>query len=200
MTETAQRRSRKAMIAETTGKLVAAARRSFAAKGYAATSMDDLCAEAGLTRGALYHHFGGKEGLLEAVVKQLDWDISAKLDAIYATFDDPWLAFRTCCASYLDLALEPEFQRIMLLDAPAVLGQRFREIDAHSSLAPMMESLKELMAAGRIKPADPEATARLLNGAMVDAALWVAASPQPPETLMRAQQSLASLLDGLERR
>lgn len=64
----------------------------------------------------------------------------------------------------------------------------------------MIESLKELMAAGRIKSADPEATARLLNGAMVDAALWVAASPQPLDTLTRVQQSLASLLDGLERR
>lgn len=197
MTPSAPRRSRQDMIAATTAKLLAAARRSFAEKGYAATSMDDLCAEAGLTRGALYHHFGGKEGLLEAVVAQIDTEIEQRLETEFAAIPDRWLAFRTCCMIYLDLALDPEIQRIVLKDAPAVLGQRFREVDAHSSLAPMIDGLKDLMASGLIRDADPEALARALNGAMMDAALWVAASADPPETLARAKHSLSLMLDGL---
>jgi AcrR family transcriptional regulator len=188
---------RAARIAETTARLVAAARRAFAAEGYAEASMDALCAEAGLTRGALYHHFGGKEGLLEAVVLAIDAEIGARLDAAAAAETDPWSGFRACCGAWLDLALEPEIQRILLRDAPAVLGQRLREIDERSSIRPMVESLRALMAGGRIRPADPEALARMLNGAMVDAALWIAAHDDPPAGLARARSALDALLDGL---
>jgi AcrR family transcriptional regulator len=188
------------MIAETRTKLITHARQSFATLGYADTSMDVLCAEAGLTRGALYHHFGGKEGLLEAVVVQIDREIEDRLVAEFQAITDPWEAFTTCCRTYLDLALDPEIQRILLKDAPAVLGQRFRELDSHSSIQPMIESLHDLMASSRLRPADPEAIARLLNGAMVDAALWVASSHNPAETLAKAQQGLALLLAGLEAR
>ncbi|MGF1553081.1 MAG: TetR/AcrR family transcriptional regulator [Paracoccaceae bacterium] len=190
-------RPRAERIAETTAKLLAAARRSFAEHGYADASMDDLCAEAGLTRGALYHHFGGKAGLLEAVVVEIDREIGARLEAVYAAEPDPWAGFRACCLAYLDLALDPEIQRVLLKDAPAVLGQRLREIDERSSIQPTMEALADLMAAGRVRHADPEALARLLNGAMVDAALWVGASEDPPATLARAKTGLNTLLDGL---
>lgn len=97
MSETKVRRSRTEMIAETTTKLIAAARRSFAQVGYAVTSMDELCAEVGLTRGALYHHFGGKEGLLEAVVKQIDQEMGAKMDAVWYSTDDRWEGFQLSC-------------------------------------------------------------------------------------------------------
>lgn len=192
-----RRRRRADMIAETTAKLVAAARRSFAGRGYAATSMDELCAEAGLTRGALYHHFGGKEGLLLAVVEAMDAEIGARLEAIYEAHGDPWEAFRACCGAYLEMALEPEIQRVVLRDAPAVLGHRLREIDERSSVQPTMEALSELMARGRVRPADPEALARLLNGAMTDAALWIAAADDPSAALARARSGLDALLDGL---
>lgn len=194
-----KRRSRAERIAETTQKLITAARRSFAQVGYSATSMDDLCGEVGLTRGALYHHFGSKEGLFEAVLRQIDGEISEHLRQIWDHESDPWHQFVGCCQAYLDLTLEPEIQQILLKDAPAVLGQRFRDLDAQSSIAPMQEGLDYLMQLGIVPRTDPEALARLVNGALMDVALWVAASEHPQETLGRAQLALEVILAGLHR-
>ncbi len=159
--------------------------------------MDALCAEAGLTRGALYHHFGGKEGLFEAVLRQIDAEVGARLEAVFEQSPGAWEGVRACCLAYLRMALEPEIGRVMLRDAPAVLGQRFRDVDAQSSLEPTMEALAALMHEGRIRRLDPEALARLLNGALVDAALWIAASPDPAEPLRRSEEAMLALLDGL---
>lgn len=199
MPDTAQRRSRGEMIAETTAKLVTAARAAFRAEGYAAASMDAICAEAGVTRGALYHHFGGKEGLLEAVVRQIDAEIGARLDAEEARHDDPWEGFQACCHLWLEQALDPEIQRIFLRDAPSVIGSRLREIDEASSIAPIRDALAGLMTAGKVVYTDPEALARLVNGALIDAAKWVAASPRPDEALTRAHAATETLLRGLTR-
>ena len=191
--------TRQQMSAETTARLVAAARRAFAEHGYGDTSMDALCAEAGVTRGALYHHFGGKEGLLEAVVRQIDCEIGERLMAEERRHEDPWVAFCACCRLWLDQGLNAEVQRILLRDAPAVLGQRMREIDEVSSIAPLRDALSQLMASGRIAPTDPEAMARLVNGALVDVALWIASSEDPAATLSRARHAVDVLLAGLER-
>lgn len=192
-----RRRSRAEQIAETTRKLTSAARQAFANQGYSATSMDDLCSEVGLTRGALYHHFGSKEGLFEAVLRQIDGEIAERLRQIWDRETDPWKQFVACCRAYLDLTLEPEIQQILLRDAPAVLGQRFRDLDAQSSIAPMQEGLEHLMQIGAIPDTDAEALARLVNGALMDAALWVAANDRPQEALQRAQAALQVLLTGL---
>jgi AcrR family transcriptional regulator len=199
MAEAVQRRSRGEMTAGTTARLVAAARAAFRTDGYAAASMDALCAEAGVTRGALYHHFGGKEGLLEAVVRQIDAEIGARLDAEEERHADPWDGFRACCHLWLEQALDPEVQRIFLRDAPSVIGPRLREMDETSSVAPIRDALADLMAAGRVVPTDPEALARLVNGALIDAAMWVAASPRPDEALARAHAATDALLRGLAR-
>jgi AcrR family transcriptional regulator len=199
MPEAAQRRSRGEMTAGTTARLVAAARAAFRAEGYAAASMDALCAEAGVTRGALYHHFGGKEGLLEAVVRQIDAEIGARLDAEEERHADPWEGFRACCHLWLEQALDPEVQRIYLRDAQAVIGPRLREMDETSAIAPIRDSLAALMASGRVVTTDAEALARLINGALVEAAMWVAASPRPDEALARAHAATDTLLRGLSR-
>jgi AcrR family transcriptional regulator len=188
------------MIAGTTAKLVAAARAAFRTEGFAAASMDALCAEAGVTRGALYHHFGGKEGLLEAVVRQIDAEIAARLDAEEARHEDPWDAFRACCHLWLEQALDPEVQRIYLRDAAAVIGPRLREMDETQAIAPIRESLSELMALGRVTPTDPDALARMINGSLCEAAIWVAASPRPDEALVRAHAATDTLLRGLATR
>jgi AcrR family transcriptional regulator len=197
MAEAAQRRSRGEMTAGTTARLVAAARAAFRTEGFAAASMDALCAEAGVTRGALYHHYGGKEGLLEAVVRQIDAEIAARLDAEEARHDDPWEAFRACCHLWLEQALDPEVQRIYLRDAAAFIGPRIREMDETQAIAPIRESLSELMALGRVTRTDPDALARMVNGALCEAAIWVAASPRPDEALQRAHAATDTLLRGL---
>ncbi|MCU0659842.1 MAG: TetR/AcrR family transcriptional regulator [Polyangiaceae bacterium] len=195
-----RRRTRDEQVEATTRKLLEAARRSFAEKGYAGTSMDELCSEVGLTRGALYHHFGGKEGLLEAVVIQMNLELNARLELAWGRPRDRWEAFCACCEAYLQMALEPEIQRVLFRDAPAVLGQKLREIDERTSLRPMLHALQELMSEQRIRPADPEALARLLNGALVDAALWIASSEAPKRTHREALGAFQALLEGLIRR
>ncbi|WP_019956626.1 TetR/AcrR family transcriptional regulator [Yoonia vestfoldensis] len=204
MGEPAPRRSRGEMSEQTTAQLLAAARRAFATSGYAASAMDTICADAGVTRGALYHHFGGKEGLLEAVVYQIDAEISARLDMEEKRHADPWVGFRACCRLWLEQALDPEIQRICLRDAPSVLGQKLRDLDEISAIVEIRDSLAALMLSGRIRATDPEALARMINGALVDAALWVAAAGDQPgaqhAALDRALAAADVLLDGLERR
>ena len=185
------------MSEETTRALVGAARRAFARDGYAGTSMDALCADAGVTRGALYHHFGGKDGLLEAVVRDIDAELGAAFDAEEARHDDPWEGLLACCRLWLERSLEPEIQRVLLRDAPAVLGQRFRDMDESMSIVPLRDALASLMETRRVRAADPEALARLVNGALVDAALWVASSDDPDDALERALGATGTLLSGL---
>ncbi|MBQ1203412.1 MAG: TetR/AcrR family transcriptional regulator [Loktanella sp.] len=198
MAEPVARRSRAQMRADTKARLVTAARRAFAADGYAGSAMDAICADAGVTRGALYHHFGGKEGLLEAVVLQIDAEIAARLDAEYQRHADPWQAFRACNLLWLEQARDPEIQRVFLRDASSVLGPRMRELDQQTAIVEIRDSLTALMQAGRIRQVDPEAMAQIINGAMVDAALWVAASQDQGTALDRALEAANVLLDGLE--
>lgn len=146
------RKPRSQMIAETRTKLIAAARAAFGTVGYAETSMDDLTASAGLTRGALYHHFGDKKGLLAAVIGQIDSEMSVYLRAIAAKAPDPWTGFRDECTAYLELALEPEIQRIMLRDGPAVLGDPLDWPGQSECILWMTESLAKLAETGRIAP------------------------------------------------
>ena len=87
------RQSRASMIEATRAKLIAAARKAFAQHGYAQASMDELTAQAGLTRGALYHHFGGKPGLLAAVVAQMDAEMDERLEAVLRAMPTPGWAF-----------------------------------------------------------------------------------------------------------
>lgn len=198
----APRRTHAEMKAETRSALIGAARKAFAEQGYANASMDALCESAGVTRGALYHHFGGKDGLLEAVVRQIDSEIGTRLEAHYAKVEDPWEAFCACNIEYLRLALDPEIQQILLRDAPAVLGQRMREIDEESSIAPLVAAIEDLIAQGRMRPCDPQTIARMLNGALVDAALWIAAADPNDKEEAEARFSLSAessrlLMNGL---
>lgn len=190
-------RPRKEMIAETRAKLVAAARRAFGTVGYAEASMDQFTAEAGLTRGALYHHFGDKKGLLEAVVAEIDAEMNARLQLVVQEAPDPWNGFAAECIAYIEMALEPEIQRIMLRDGPAVLGDPSTWPGQSGCIRSMSAGLAELTASGVIRPVDPEATARLLNGAMLQAALWIANAADPEATSVKAVSAFRALLDGL---
>ncbi|WP_121064162.1 TetR/AcrR family transcriptional regulator [Chachezhania antarctica] len=182
---------------ETRAKLIAAARKAFAEKGFAAASMDDLTAAVGLTRGALYHNFGDKTGLLAAVVHQIDADMAARAREIGQRKDGLWEALMAEGAAYIEMALNPEVQRIVLRDGPAFLGDPSQWPSQNACLAATMEVLEALIADGTVEPLDIEATARLLNGAALNAALWIAASEDPEATLPRARGAFERLATGI---
>jgi AcrR family transcriptional regulator len=182
---------------ETRARLIRAARAAFAEKGYAAASMDELTEAAGLTRGALYHNFGDKKGLLQAVIAQLDAEMVAKARVARERAPTPWLGFLDEGVAYIELALEPEIQRIVLLDGPAVLGDPSRWPGQTACLRTTTETIQALVEAGTVKPVDAEAAARLINGAALNAALWVAASDDPPAVLARATEAFRCLANGL---
>jgi len=188
------------MIAETRAKLVAAARRAFGTVGYADAAMDDFTAAAGLTRGALYHHFGDKKGLLEAVVAEIDAEMNARLAAVSARSADPWQGFVDECIAYIEMALEPEIQRIMLRDGPAVLGDPSAWPSQNACIQSIAASLARFVAMGVLPPLDAEAVARLLNGAMLSASLWIANAPDPTETTARAAEAFTLMLTSLRAR
>lgn len=189
-------KTRAMMMAETRAKLLAAGRKAFAEKGFAAASMDDLTAAVGLTRGALYHHFGDKQGLLAAVVAEIDGEMAAKAKAA-ASAHDPWAALEAEGVAYIELALDPEVQRIVLRDGPAFLGDPSQWPSQSACLAETRLALEQLARDGRLKPVDIEAAARLLNGAALDAALWVAASSEPRSVLPRAIDAFRAMARGL---
>ncbi|NUW63363.1 TetR/AcrR family transcriptional regulator [Cronobacter sakazakii] len=182
---------------ENRAKLIAAARKAFAEKGFAAASMDELTASVGLTRGALYHNFGDKKGLLAAVVAQVDGEMAQRAKAAAAGVEDPWETLIAEGVAYIRMALDEEVRRIVLLDGPAFLGDPAQWPSQNSCLDATRETVTSMMARGIIKPVDADAAARLLNGAALNAALWVAASPDPEEALPKMIEVFTLLACGL---
>lgn len=184
-------------MAENREKLIAAARKAFSEKGYAAASMDDLTAEVGLTRGALYHNFGNKRGLLAAVVEQIDTEMAIRAKEIGAQATDAWQGLLAEGVAYIRMALDPEVQRIVLLDGPAVLGDPSQWPSQSNCLEVTRQTVQQLISQGVIKPIDTEAAARLLSGAALNAALWIAASPEPEDVTPKAVEAFELLASGL---
>lgn len=190
-------RTRAQMVEETREKLISAARKAFATKGYAASSMDDITAEAGLTRGALYHNFGDKKGLLQAVIDQIDAEMLARLRVVQEDAETPWLGLLSESAAYIEMALEPEIQRVMLLDGPAVLGDPAKWPNQTACLKRIENTVQALIDDGVLKSVDAKAATWLLNGAVLNAALWIAASDEPREAFPKAVEAFHYLASGL---
>ncbi|MBP2167966.1 AcrR family transcriptional regulator [Erwinia toletana] len=178
-------------------KLISAARKAFAEKGFAAASMDELTAQAGLTRGALYHNFGDKKGLLAAVVAQVDGEMAARAQDAAAQYEDGWEQLLAQGTAYIELATDPEIQRIVLLDGPAFLGDPSQWPSQNVCLHETKLALTALAANNILQPVDVEAAARLLNGAALNAAQWVAVSEDPQITLPKAIEAFKYLATGM---
>jgi len=187
---------REQKMAETRKKLIEVARRAFAEYGYADTSMDKLTAEAGLTRGALYHHFGDKRGLFAAVVDQIDSQMAEYAQQHLEQPDDLWEGLLLEGQTYIQNALNPEFQRIVLRDGPAVLGDPAHWPSQNRCLQSTRKCVEQLLTAEQIKIVDSEAAAVLLNGAAMNAALWVASSEYPEQVLPEALNAFQIFASG----
>ncbi|MCO7519521.1 MULTISPECIES: TetR/AcrR family transcriptional regulator [unclassified Pseudomonas] len=189
-------RRTRAEMEETRATLLSTARQVFSEHGYVGTSMDDLTARAGLTRGALYHHFGDKQGLLEAVVAQIDDEVDQRLNSITDSADDAWDGFRRRCRAYLEMALERDIQRIVLRDARAVLGGASQASHQHC-LATMQRVVQRLVEEGVMVQAEPRALAALIYGSLAEAAVWIAQGDDGDARLVQSLEALDLLLHGL---
>ncbi|MBD0703871.1 TetR/AcrR family transcriptional regulator [Pseudomonas sp. PSB1] len=185
------------MISETRGKLIKAAREAFATKGYADSSMDDLTARAGLTRGALYHHFGDKKGLLQAVITQIDEEMMARLSVIIDEAATIWDGFIDESIAYIKMSLEPEIQRIVFLDGPSVLGDPSQWPSQNACIRSTQRSIQRLIDEGTIRKVNTEATARLIMGALLGASLWIANADDPHTASEQVVESFVALASGL---
>ncbi|CAM8247789.1 TetR/AcrR family transcriptional regulator [Morganella morganii] len=185
------------MIEETRTKLIRAARQQFGKAGYAATVMDDLTAQAGLTRGALYHHFGDKKGLFLAVLQDLDRELDVRLDTAEKDEADEWSAFKFRCQGYLAMSLEPEVQRIMFRDAASVLDFSILKSHELACVQGITRRLTHLMETGRIKQVAPDVLALFINGGLYECAMWIVHSDDPQATYEKVRVSFNQLLENL---
>lgn len=191
------RHKRADMKEETRAKLVAAARRAFAEHGFAQSSMDELTAQAGLTRGALYHHFGDKKGLLQAVIAQIDAEMVERLSVIAQAASSTWDGFIAENIAYIQMTLEPEIQRIVFLDGPAALGDPSRWASQNSCIQSTQRSIEKLIDEGSVKPVDALATARLIMGALLGASQWIANAEDPKAASDQVIEAFLALASGL---
>jgi len=189
--------SRERQRDQTRETLVRESRRLFATRGYAAVGLAEIVGAAGVTKGALYHHFDGKAALFHAVLAQVQREVAERVVGAAEARDDPWQRFTAGCRAFLTVSTDPRIQRIMLVDGPAVLGwARWRALDEANSARHLTEALDDLIEAGFIAAQPVAPLARLLSGAMNEAALWLATSGNPQDgtdTLAALDMLLAAL-------
>ncbi|REE96135.1 TetR/AcrR family transcriptional regulator [Thermomonospora umbrina] len=165
---------------QTRGTLLAESRRLFAERGYGAVGLAEIVQAAAVTKGALYHHFDGKAALFRAVLEQVQQEVARQVAATAEARDDPWDRLTAGCRAFLTASTDPDVQRIMLIDGPAVLGwSEWRAMDEDASARHLAEALTDLMEAGIVTPRPVEPLTHLLSGAMNEAALWLARSTDP---------------------
>jgi AcrR family transcriptional regulator len=179
----------------TRGTLIATARRLFAERGYAGVPAGEIVAEAGLTRGALYHHFQDKQGLFRAVFMELESEVAAEIRAAMASAAEPATA---ALDSFLAACERPEMIQIGLTDAPAVLGwQAWREIESEHGLGLITDFLRQASDAGLLVTNAVDVLAKLLLSALIEAALVIANAPDRAAARQQAFEALLALLAGL---
>lgn len=190
---------RAAKAEETRGALIAAARRLFAEKGFHATSTPEIVALAGVTRGALQHHFGRKEDVFLAVFEQVEQDMIAAAQAVEAAPPGArWSSLMANLGGFLELAATPEVQRILLLDGPAVLGwAEWRKLEMHYGLGLIVQAVEDGMAAGLIRAQPSRALAHMILAVIDEAALFVANADDPRAARLEANTAVQTLLSSL---
>ncbi len=186
------RSRRESNVEATRAALLKVARKHFAREGYSRAEIGRIAAEAGVTTGALYHHFAGKKALFQAVAEGMEAEILAAAAAIAES--DPWRRLRAAFAALIDIGAAADVQRIIFVEAPQVIGpEAWRAIELRYALGALRTVLGALQNAGVIKPYPVDLIARTLLAVLREAAAEVARSKHDPE--VRAQ--VAALVDGV---
>ncbi len=196
------RRSQAERSESTRGALVTAARQLFAERGFAGVGTEEIVRAAGVTRGALYHHFSDKQELFEAVYVQIEVELTERIAtaALGSGAAAPMAALRAGAEMFLDACTVPEVHRIALLDGPAVLGwDRWREIGAEYGLGLIEASLQAAIDAGELAPQPVRPLAHVLLGALDEAAMLVGRAEDPKTARAEMGKTLDLLLEALTR-
>jgi AcrR family transcriptional regulator len=182
----------------TRGQLIAAATRLFASRGYEGTSIEAILQETGASRGSLYHHFTGKDALFEAVFGELEARAGQATMAAAMAAGDPVAGLRAGCIAWIRMAGDPVMQRILLIDAPSVLGwQRWRELEEASALGQMKAALQAVADDGRLRPDLVATFAHVLLASVNELALLVALADQPETAMLAGAEAIDVLLERL---
>lgn len=178
-------------------KLSGAARALFAARGYEATSIDEIAVQAGLTKGAFYHHYKDKKAIFLDVFETVEEELTARVRHA-SRADNPWSGFKAGCAAFLGEALRDDVQRIVFKDGPSVLGwDQWHEIDARYALGMMLRGLELSAAAGYIRKRPFRPLALLVLGALCEAAREIGGAANPKAARRGFAAEIDALLEGL---
>ena len=178
--------------------LIAVARALFTERGYAATSTTEIVERAGVTRGALYHHFPAKDDVFRAVFEQLEDEVTKQVASAALSGTDPFEQFRLGSRAYLDACLDPAVQRVVLVEGPSVLGwERWQEVEQRYGYGIVVAGVEAAMAAGLIETQPVAPLAHVLFGALTEAGIVVARSEDPGAGGPEMEAAMDRLLDGL---
>ena len=178
--------------------LVAIARERFTSQGYAATSIDDIVQRAGVAKGALYHHFSGKDALFRAVYEAVLGEVASAVMAAALAVQEPWAGVRAGLSAFLDACLDPAFRRIVVLESASVLQPEVIEGGLEQVELPMLRTILTPLVASSVLPGVAvEPLAHVALGGLYGAALFIARSPDPNTARQQADVVLDTLIDGL---
>jgi len=180
--------------------IIAAARHLFGTQGYAETSIEDVAAAAGVTKGALYHHFAAKNDLMRAVYEQVKRQITEQVAPAFVD-NESWPGLLAGCRAILDAHGDPEVRRIVLLDGPSVLGWEVtREIEARYGAIVLRGALRKAMNTGVIERQPLAPLAQMLNGALIEGCNLISDADDPAATRAEVGGIVERLLVGLRPR
>jgi len=181
--------------AETRREIVQAATRLFAERGYAAVSIEAVLAACGISRGALYHHFSGKEALFETAFEAVEINVTSRVVERAGAAKSRAEAIWAGCEAFLDLTQEPAVRQIMLTDAPSVLGwEKWREIDARHAFGLLKAALEPAAAEAGLKAEVVDAFAHMLLASLSELALMIAQAEDAARALANGKAALRELL------
>lgn len=192
------KRHRARQAEETRALLISVARELFTERGYAATSVEEVIQQAGVAKGALYHHFDGKEALFRAVYEQVQTETVSAIVAAALAAQEPWAGVRAGLSAFLDACLEPTFRRIVVLDSVSVLQHQTWEGGAeHVELGMLRTVLTPLVESGVLPDVPVEPLVYVALGGLYGAALFIARSPEPNVARGEVDAVLDTLVAGL---
>lgn len=194
--------SKAAQSEATRSALIATARSLFAERGYAGVGTEEIVRKAGVTRGALYHHFAGKKELFEAVYEDVERQLVENIAAsAISSASDPLEALHAGAQAFLDACEDPAVQRIALVDAPSVLGwEQWREIGLRYGFGLVRATVEAAMDAGLIERQPVDALSHLLLGAIDEGAMLIARADDGGTTRGQVGATVKRLLDSLPAR